>query len=100
MDHGPAVKVTEDSVVSEYKTRLGLRFFAVYGSLFAGFVGINTFFPQLMKVRVILGLNLAVTYGFLLILTAIVMGLIYNDLCTKRELEFEKSSASHEEVDS
>ncbi len=96
MDHGPAVKVTEDSVVSEYKTRVGLRFFAIYGIIFVGFVGINTFFPKLMMVRVVFGLNLAVTYGFFLILTAIVMGLIYNALCTKKELEFENASTEAE----
>ncbi len=94
MEHGPAVEVNEDPAASAYKTKLGLRFFAVYGILFAGFVLINTFAPQLMKVKVVLGLNLAVTYGFALILTAIIMGLIYNFLCTKKEDELEASAAA------
>ncbi len=94
MEHGPAVEVNEDPAASEYKTKIGLRFFAVYGVIFAGFVLINTFAPQLMKVKVILGLNLAVTYGFVLILAAIIMGLIYNALCTKKEDELEALAAS------
>jgi len=94
MEHGPAVEVNEDPAASEYKTKLGLRFFAVYGVLFAGFVLINTFAPQLMKVKVMLGLNLAVIYGFTLILAAIIMGLIYNALCTKKEDELETLAAA------
>jgi hypothetical protein len=35
--------------------------FAIYSIVFAVFVLINTFAPQLMKVKVILSLNLAVT---------------------------------------
>ena len=94
MEHGPAVEVNEDPAASAYKTKLGLRFFAVYGVLFAGFVLINTFAPQLMKVKVLLGLNLAVIYGFTLILAAIIMGLIYNALCTKKEDELEALAAA------
>jgi uncharacterized membrane protein (DUF485 family) len=89
MEHGPAVEVNENPELSEYKTKIGLRFFAIYGSFFAGFVIINTFVPGLMKIKVLLGLNLAVTYGFALIIAAIIMGLIYNMVCTKKENEFE-----------
>jgi len=87
MDHGPAVQQEEDPAVSLYKTKLGLRFFAVYGIVFAGFVLINTFAPKLMKVKIVFGLNLAVVYGFSLILIAIIMGLLYNAFCTKKENE-------------
>jgi len=34
-------------------------------------------------------LNLAVSYGFGLILLAIIMGLAYNAVCTKKEKEYE-----------
>ena len=33
------------------------------------------------------GLNLAIVYGFGLIIFAIVLGLIYNYVCTKKEVE-------------
>jgi len=89
MDHGPAVEYHEETALSEYKTKIGLRFFAIYGAAFVGFVLINTFAPQLMKVKVLLGLNLAVSYGFGLIILAIIMGLAYNAVCTKKEQEYE-----------
>ncbi len=98
MEHGPAVEVNENPELSLYKTKIGIRFFAIYGSLFTGFVIINTFAPGLMKVKVVLGLNLAVTYGFALIIAAIIMGLVYNMVCTKKENEFEarlKASDKH-----
>ena len=89
MEHGPAIEVNENPELSQYKTKIGIRFFAIYGSIFAGFVIINTFAPRLMKVKVVFGLNLAVTYGFALIIAAIIMGLAYNMVCTKKENEFE-----------
>ncbi|HCG62726.1 MAG TPA: hypothetical protein DHV69_05775 [Sphaerochaeta sp.] len=89
MEHGPAVEYQEETALSDYKTKIGLRFFAIYGAAFVGFVLINTFAPQLMKVKVLLGLNLAVSYGFGLILLAIIMGLAYNAVCTKKEHEYE-----------
>jgi uncharacterized membrane protein YciS (DUF1049 family) len=36
------------------------------------------------------GLNLAVFYGFGLILSAIIMGIIYNAICTRYENEMNK----------
>lgn len=84
MDHGPAVTHEEDPA-SGFKTVLGVRLFIVYGLIYAGFVLLNTFVPKLMEKKVFFGLNLAVTYGFGLILLAIVLGLVYNRICTKKE---------------
>lgn len=83
MDHGPNIQ-TED-FGSEYKTRVGLVLFAVYGLLYTGFVLVNTFAPRTMEAPFLWGVNLAVTYGMVLILAAIVLGLVYNWLCTKEE---------------
>ena len=88
MDHGPAVEHEED-YTSEYKTRIGIFLFAIYGLIYAGFVAVNALVPQIMEITVLFGLNLAVTYGFGLILLAIVMGLTYNHFCTKKENELE-----------
>jgi len=84
MDHGPTSEWGEDRA-SEYKARLGIYLFIVYCIVYAGFVVINTVSPKVMGVIIFAGLNLAAVYGFGLILLAIVMGLIYNAMCTAAE---------------
>jgi len=84
MLHETAAPAGKDPA-SEIKKKIGIRMFIVYGIVYAGFVIINTFVPKLMGKRVFFGLNLAVTYGFGLILLAIVAGMIYNSICTKKE---------------
>lgn len=58
-------------------SRLGLTLFAVYSLLYLGFVLINTFMADQMEIIVFAGLNLAIVYGFGLILVAIFLSLIY-----------------------
>lgn len=84
MHHEPAPEMGDDAA-SAYKTRTGLILFAIYGLIYAGFVVINTISPKTMGHVVFAGLNLAVVYGFGLIALAIVMGLIYNAMCTRAE---------------
>lgn len=84
MFHEPAVKA-EDDPASGYKTRLGVWMFLIYSAVYAGFVLINVLFPAWMGVIVALGLNLAMVYGFGLIVFALVLALIYNALCSARE---------------
>ena len=67
------------------KSRLGVILFLVYLAVYAGFVGINTARPKLMQLVVLAGLDLAVVYGFGLIILAIAMGLVYNALCLRYE---------------
>ena len=83
-EHGPSADWGEDKA-SEYKARLGIYLFIVYCIVYAGFVVINTVSPKLMGVIIFSGLNLAVVYGIGLIILAIVMGLIYNSMCTAAE---------------
>jgi uncharacterized membrane protein (DUF485 family) len=68
-----------------YKSRLGLWMFLVYGVIYGGFVLINIAKPLLMQKKIVAGLNLAVVYGFGLIILALVLAIIYNAMCTKRE---------------
>lgn len=89
MDHGPAVHTFEHEELKDYKQKLGLKLFLVYGLIYLIFVGINTLLPGLMEKVVFLGLNLAIVYGFGLILFAIILGLIYNSFCTRKEKEYE-----------
>lgn len=84
MSHGPATDWGEDKAIA-YKTRIGLILVSIYGLVYVGFILINTVFPRLMGVRVLFGANLAVIYGFSLIILAVILGIIYNWLCTKKE---------------
>ncbi|MHC1788731.1 MAG: DUF485 domain-containing protein [Solidesulfovibrio sp.] len=58
--------------------------FFLYTIIYAGFVIINVYSPTMMELDV-LGVNLAVVYGFGLIVFAMFQALIYNHLCTKAE---------------
>lgn len=62
--------------------RIGLVLFAIYLLLYGGFVLLNTFAPQTMEATPFAGINLAILYGFGLIVAALVMALLYGVLCT------------------
>jgi uncharacterized membrane protein (DUF485 family) len=83
MDHGPATEwKTEKS--EGYKTKLGLIMFAIYTPVYLIFILICVISPKSMAMD-IGSLNLAIVYGFFLIIAAIVQALIYNNMCSKRE---------------
>lgn len=85
MLHEPANTPPEKDHAIAYKTRLGIQMFVVYALIYAGFVLINIIKPVLMEKEIIFGLNLAVVYGFGLIILSLIMALIYNYLCIKQE---------------
>ena len=93
MDHGPAVELGVDHAAKR-KTRLGIWMFALYTIVYGVFVAIGVANYEAMKIIVIADLNLAVTYGFGLIVLAIIMGLIYNWRCTKIEDQMNKEGKS------
>ncbi|MBN1917700.1 MAG: DUF485 domain-containing protein [Verrucomicrobia bacterium] len=68
--------------------------FLVYAVIYAGFVAICVIKPVLMEATIFSGLNLAVVYGFGLIIVALVMALIYNHLCAVHEGHVNKSRAA------
>ncbi len=84
MHHGPAAEMGKDHSIA-YKTRLGVILFFVYMIIYAGFVVIGVFFPDLLNKDLFAGLNLAFLYGMGLIVLAIIMGLVYNFFCTRHE---------------
>ena len=84
MMHEPAAKTGKDPAFA-YKRHLGVVMFAVYGAIYAGFVALNLIRPALMERILFSGLNLAVVYGFGLIVFALVLALVYNAACGKRE---------------
>lgn len=65
----------------ERNARIGLWLFALYVLLYGGFVLLNAFVPDVMQRIPALGVNLAIWYGFGLILAAIVLALLYGVLC-------------------
>ena len=86
MLHEPASVSGKDPAFA-YKRRLGIVFFLFYASVYAGFVLLNLIRPTLMETRVLAGLNLAVVYGFGLILFAFIIALVYNRACSGKEKE-------------
>jgi putative solute:sodium symporter small subunit len=93
MLHGPAVELGKDKSVAK-KTRLGVVMFAIYMVVYIGFVLIGTLFPKILGAKFIGGQNLAFLYGMGLIVLAVIMGLIYNFLCTRLEDKLNKEEHS------
>lgn len=57
--------------------RVGLWLFAVYVVLYAGFMVLSAFYPERMRQSAVAGVNLAVAYGFGLIVGAFLLALVY-----------------------
>ncbi|MFP6763709.1 MAG: DUF485 domain-containing protein [Planctomycetaceae bacterium] len=60
---------------------LGLKLFTVYLALYGGFVFLNAFSAETMESTPFAGVNVAILYGFGLIIAAIVLSLIYGFIC-------------------
>jgi len=75
----------DDPEISARNSRYGLWLFAIYLILYCGFMGLSAFEPQLMSKTPFGGVNLAIIYGFGLIVAALVLALIYMVLCRSRE---------------
>ncbi len=83
MGHGPSTKWNEDKS-SDYKARLGIWMFFGYVIVYGGFMLINVIDPKIMGLD--FGtVNIAVVYGFGLIVLALILAIIYNTLCTRAE---------------
>lgn len=88
MLHEPAAVHGVDEAAA-YKRHLGLIMLAVYGVIYIAFIVINVAWPKAMGVIVVAGLNLAIVFGFALIVIAFLMALFYNWACTRHEKSFE-----------
>jgi uncharacterized membrane protein (DUF485 family) len=93
MFHEPAAQHGSDPATA-YKTRIGAWMFLLYALVYAAFVAINIMEPLWMKAIVFWGLNLAVVYGFFLIVFALVLALIYTRLCSREEAALAGSASS------
>ena len=84
------------SETQQSNARLGLRLFFVYLALYAGFVLLSAFSASTMERIVVAGLNLAIVYGFALIIGALVMALVYGMLCKREPLTGESKESKEE----
>lgn len=89
MLHEPAARIKTDKAASK-KAKLGVKMFLFYTLVYAGFVLIGLVRPEWMGLEATNGINIAIVYGFGLILLAIIMGFIYNYFCSKMEDEMNK----------
>jgi uncharacterized membrane protein (DUF485 family) len=71
------------------KSRIGLAFFFIYLVFYMGFVLMNTFAMDLMETTPYAGVNLAVLYGFGLILAAFILAVLYGIICSPPDLDDE-----------
>ncbi len=69
--------------------RFGFVLFVVYSVLYGGFVFLNAFAADVMEMTPIAGVNLAILYGFGLIIAALILALVYGLLCKKEPAEQE-----------
>lgn len=90
MLHKPVHTQGEEDNAAVFKSRLGLKLFLAYAIIYAGFVFIGVSNPELMGMRVIWDLNLAIIYGFGLIFLAVVMGFLYHLACSRIEDKLNK----------
>jgi uncharacterized membrane protein (DUF485 family) len=84
MLHEPAAKSGPDPAFL-FKRRLGAWMFILYALVYAGFVVLNLVLPGSMEIVLFGGLNLAVVYGFGLIIFALILALIYSQACGRKE---------------
>jgi uncharacterized membrane protein (DUF485 family) len=80
MLHEPAAAAVKDPAFA-YKRRMGVWMFFAYAAVYVVFIAINVIKPRLMETVLFAGLNLAVVYGFALIVIALVMALFYSAAC-------------------
>lgn len=65
--------------------RIGLVLFAIYLLFYGGFVLLSALVPEVMEVTPVAGVNLAILYGFALIVVALGFAGLYGWLCRVEE---------------
>jgi uncharacterized membrane protein (DUF485 family) len=79
----PLEREQEDGSVVAYNTRIGVILFIVYVLFYGGFMALSAFRPNLMSQPFFGGANLAIVYGFALIVAALALAVVYMCLCRK-----------------
>lgn len=66
-------------------SRIGMVLFGTYLVLYGGFVLLNAFAPETMEITPLAGVNLAIWYGFGLIIAALVLALLYGVVASSEQ---------------
>lgn len=80
--------------------KLGLKLFVVYLVLYLVFVFLSAFAASTMERTVLAGLNLAIVYGFALIIGALVMALLYGAMCRQEPVSSSGEASDSDKADS
>ncbi|QDU98033.1 DUF485 domain-containing protein [Lignipirellula cremea] len=67
--------------MNTFNARLGLLLFFIYLALYSGFVGLAVFAPGILATTPWAGVNLAILYGFALIIAAFALAILYGLTC-------------------
>jgi uncharacterized membrane protein (DUF485 family) len=95
--HGSATEWKKD-YSSSLKELLGKWLFLLYAIVYGGFMLINVTSPSFMGIE-IGGFNVAIVYGFGLIIFAMILAFAYNHVCTRAEELMNKDEDEHEETE-
>jgi len=76
-------KDQEKKAVVAHNTRVGVLLFIVYVIFYGGFMALSAFAPETMSEPFLGGVNLAVVYGFALIIVPLLLAFLYMKLCRK-----------------
>ncbi len=96
MFHETVTEEQKDCAAS-IKAKLGLWMFLIYTIVYAGFIVIAAFAPDVMGAD-IGSINLAIFYGLFLIVFAVILAFVYNFICARCERRMNKDEASEEEA--
>ena len=78
-----AAKDQEKKAVVAQNTRMGVILFIVYVIFYGGFMALSAFSPETMSEPFLGGVNVAVVYGFALIIVPLLLAFVYMKLCRK-----------------
>jgi uncharacterized membrane protein (DUF485 family) len=98
LDHGSDAASARDAATDTARNaRLGGVLFGVYLVLYGTFVALNAFAPQVIERVGPGGVNVAILYGFGLIVAAFALALVYGWLCRTDAAARSPESARHVE---
>jgi uncharacterized membrane protein (DUF485 family) len=83
MGHGPSTEWQAEKSQA-YKTKLGIIMFVIYTPIYLAFILISVISPSFMATDVG-SLNVAIIYGFGIIVLAMIQAVIYNNICSAKE---------------
>ncbi|HEY5957525.1 MAG TPA: DUF485 domain-containing protein [Polyangiaceae bacterium] len=84
MDHiNLSDRLAKNAAATQQHRRFGLKLFAIYLLVYAGFIGTAAFAHDTLAVRLLFGVNLAVLYGLGLIALAFILAIVFFMLGTE-----------------